>query len=610
MPPPRLSLFFLFIFTIIKPTHSFLLHSSITTITIRPSRLAHPLHATPPASAPFHPSRTPATIQDFQSWLWTKGGVNLSASPLELRISPTGIGLHTTRPIEKDQILLAIPQSLILTPTLPLPFLEEMASRADLNDLGRLALRLLYEASATSSGGGFLPYLRVLPARDEMHLPFLWDDDEDDVAQSGRRESLLSFLAPSPFYDDILEARAEMKEEMTLLREACEKEKAEAAALLLLPLLTWETWSWARAITMSRPYMFVDERSHSSSSSSSSSLQLLPLIDMANHDDTVRYAVQKGDGIFTAKEDIQLIADRAYPQAGQEYMITYGPLSSASKLYSFGYLEEVPLHSSASSSPTVFLPAQGTALFIVSLKQDEREKNPSLHQTKQDTLSSINLTPEKQRIEVATRTQTHTPTSGPTLARVVIEDDVTVDVYEGEKERKKGKDGGVYGVPDGGVERLKRYLRLKHLTQGDLDMLLSSASASATQNNKKKQDTTHTQPSPQPSSPPSTLVWSLLSSPLRKEVELAAALDIVSLCSRELARVEHTLTHICTMLEEEEKLSNTHRDTDTHTQTHTDMYLYRLGLVKILLHGELLALRAVAELFMTAVEEMEGEGEE
>lgn len=186
-----------------------------------------------------------------------------------------------------------------------------------------------------------------------------------------------------------------------------------------------------------------------------------------------------------------------------------------------------------------------------------------------------------------------------------------VDVYEEEKERKKGKYGGVDGVLDGGVERLKRYLRLKHLSQGDLDVLLSSASAFP---KKKTKEDTHTQ-TPKASPPSSTVIWSLLSFPLKKEVELAVALDIVSLCSRELARVEHTLTHICTVLEEEEEiLTQTHRETDTDTDTHTDRYLYRLGLVKTLLHGELLALRAVAELFMTAVEEMEkkrrGIGEE
>lgn len=55
------------------------------------------------------------------------------------------------------------------------------------------------------------------------------------------------------------------------------------------------------------------------------SLQLLPLLDMLNHDDDVDYAVLPGDGIFTDRDCATLHVDRDY-RIGQQVMGTYGPL--------------------------------------------------------------------------------------------------------------------------------------------------------------------------------------------------------------------------------------------------------------------------------------------
>lgn len=41
-----------------------------------------------------------------------------------------------------------------------------------------------------------------------------------------------------------------------------------------------------------------------------SSLTLIPVVDMADHSDDVRYGVQRGDGVFTHRSDVQLVADR------------------------------------------------------------------------------------------------------------------------------------------------------------------------------------------------------------------------------------------------------------------------------------------------------------
>jgi hypothetical protein len=548
----------------------------------------------------------------------------------------TSLGLFTTRAIEKDQILLAVPESLVLTSELPSPVLEALAVAAELDHIGRLALRIVYEASragdssssppSSSSSSpssqfgkdGWLPYLRVLPSRDDLDLPFLWDNEEEEgeeeqeeiVEGEGQQKGgLLELLAPGPLYDDIMEVCAEMREELQSLRETCSKATAatttttgtgtnkqtiddddQSSSLhhLLLPLLTWQFWTWARAIAMSRPYVLQQDAeaaakaSSSSSSSSSSSiityplLRLIPLVDMANHDDAIHYAVQPGDGVFTSRQDVQLVADRAYPHANTQFLSTYGALSPASKFYSFGYLDTLSPSSSSSYSSSATkensllqtLPAQGTALLVLSLgsstssKEEEGREGGEmlvLQKRKEAVLASVGLKAKGQRIEISTRTSLDNA-SGPTLAKVTIEEEV-----EGEHEGGDGEGGG--------VERLRRYLRLKYLSQDDLDAFSSSSTASSSSEKG---------------------LWTRLSVPLRKEVELAVALEVVSLCGQALQSVQDRLGRVWQRLMEGGREGGVQR--------------HRLGLLQTLLHGEMLALRAVAEMFMEEVESME-EGE-
>lgn len=79
----------------------------------------------------------------------------------------------------------------------------------------------------------------------------------------------------------------------------------------------------------------------------------------------------------------------AYPAPGMPFWNTYGPgLSSASKLYSFGYLESISLDGEGTGSFSMLesdngdgggggegatVPLQGTALFVVGLKAEGQE---------------------------------------------------------------------------------------------------------------------------------------------------------------------------------------------------------------------------------------------
>ena len=46
-------------------------------------------------------------------------------------------------------------------------------------------------------------------------------------------------------------------------------------------------------------------------------LALLPGIDFANHDDGIKFSVQKGDGVFSSEDSVLLVADRDYAEGEQ-----------------------------------------------------------------------------------------------------------------------------------------------------------------------------------------------------------------------------------------------------------------------------------------------------
>jgi hypothetical protein len=67
-------------------------------------------------------------------------------------------------------------------------------------------------------------------------------------------------------------------------------------------------------------------------------LLLVPGLDFANHDDTVRVQFAAG-----ARGGVALVADRHYA-AGQEVLTSYGPKSNAQMVMSMGFTRPDPLH--------------------------------------------------------------------------------------------------------------------------------------------------------------------------------------------------------------------------------------------------------------------------
>ncbi|CAM9730479.1 unnamed protein product [Ectocarpus fasciculatus] len=88
---------------------------------------------------------------------------------------------------------------------------------------------------------------------------------------------------------------------------------------------TFAEWMHARCTVQSRAYR-VGRR-----------YLLIPLVDFANHDDDVAFAVCPGDGVFTGSDEVVLVADRTY-RPGEEVCTTYGDMDNAKRLFSFGFV--------------------------------------------------------------------------------------------------------------------------------------------------------------------------------------------------------------------------------------------------------------------------------
>lgn len=178
----------------------------------------------------------------------------------------SGLGLYCLRPVSKDAIVVSLPPSLPLSPSLPPSWPDEeggLSSSSCLSSLARLALRLLYEKHCCSPSR-YGPYLSVLPGVDELRdLPLLWP------------ASQLQLLGPPPLLQDVLELRATVElERRTILRrlllttanQGQQQQQQELAPLIRVLRAEEEEpgrrpgeWWWARAIVMSRPYYMVTE---------------------------------------------------------------------------------------------------------------------------------------------------------------------------------------------------------------------------------------------------------------------------------------------------------------------------------------------------------------
>ena len=261
--------------------------------------------------------------------------VQVSPSPNNHRL-----GLTATETIKKGDVVLAIPydEQMILTPELSLKIFNGILPDGYdgwTGDNGLLAMLVLNELAKTSSKGISLPirktevttlmnaWVASLPNPDEMsHLhPILWKEDDQEVLQSSSTKKIYRLL------DDIDEDSNWLNERVWSL----DRERFPEKVILNnieYPCFTQEGFAWAIAVVTSRS-QFVDGTS-----------RIIPIMDMANHDDLGVEEVKGGFmGTFGTTKGVEMRAGKVREyKNGEEVFISYGPKSAAEYCFDHGFV--------------------------------------------------------------------------------------------------------------------------------------------------------------------------------------------------------------------------------------------------------------------------------
>lgn len=147
----------------------------------------------------FDPDVTPGALDAFHAWL-TKSGLKLGDNTVLAGRSPLagGRGLVSTKPIERGQSVLAVPQSLGLTAAgLKNSGIARYVTGFEgwTGDTGLIALQLLWER-AQGERSKMAPWIAVLPALGELDMPLFWDQADLALADaSSTRVRVLHIVA-------------------------------------------------------------------------------------------------------------------------------------------------------------------------------------------------------------------------------------------------------------------------------------------------------------------------------------------------------------------------------------------------------------------------------
>lgn len=267
---------------------------------------------------------------------------------VEVGVSPNGnrLGLIATDKMKKGDVALAIPydDQIVLTPELAWDnvFKDVLPTKYDgwTGDNGLLALLLLNEVAKTATNGSagiakptrkadaanlISAWIKALPSPQEMKEnnmhPFLYSEDDQDNLQASSTKKVYRLL------DDLEEDAAWLEERVW----EADRQKFPASVELngeTYPCFNLEGFTWAIAIVASRS-VFVDGSS-----------RLIPVMDMANHDDIGADEVVGGFmGTFgTTKGAVVKTANGKTYEKGSEFFASYGPKSSAEYLLEHGFL--------------------------------------------------------------------------------------------------------------------------------------------------------------------------------------------------------------------------------------------------------------------------------
>ena len=199
-----------------------------------------------------------------------------------------------------------------------------------------LAVRLLHER-ALGAESAFAPYIDALPA-DVSGAPVQWEPQE-----------IQALLAGMLMADDALALHNSMQEAFALLRSLC----FQAMPVAFPPtMFSRAAFCWAIGTVLSRAI----PASAIAGVDAGRGLMLVPGLDCANHDDTVRLQFAAG-----AQGGVALLADRAITP-GEEVFTTYGPKSNAQMFMSMGFCRSDAHHAFNSADLLLMLNAGGVSV--------------------------------------------------------------------------------------------------------------------------------------------------------------------------------------------------------------------------------------------------------
>ena len=199
-----------------------------------------------------------------------------------------------------------------------------------------LAVRLLHER-ALGAASAFAPYMDALPA-DVSGAPVQWEPQE-----------IQALLAGMLMADDALALHNSMQEAFALLRSLC----FQAMPVAFPPtVFSRAAFCWAIGTVLSRAI----PASAIAGVDAGRGLMLVPGLDCANHDDSVRLQFAAG-----ARGGVALLADRAIAP-GEEVFTTYGPKSNAQMFMSMGFCRSDAHHAFNSADLLLMLNAGGVSV--------------------------------------------------------------------------------------------------------------------------------------------------------------------------------------------------------------------------------------------------------
>uniref|UniRef100_A0A7S2A866 SET domain-containing protein n=1 Tax=Trieres chinensis TaxID=1514140 RepID=A0A7S2A866_TRICV len=210
-------------------------------------------------------------------------------------------------------------------------------------DAGLIAMSVLNELARTAAaddgggdGGAGVPlpkrkppvqnlieaWIKSLPTPSEMSSshPLLWSEDDQEILQSSSTRKVYRTL------DDVEEDAAWLTERVwdldrTKFPDTVTLENGDER-----DCFNADGYLWAVAIVTSRA-VFVD-----------GALRLIPVLDMANHDDIGTVEVGGGTmGAFGTTKGAEIRTGRKYSK-GQEVTVSYGPKSAAEYLLEHGFV--------------------------------------------------------------------------------------------------------------------------------------------------------------------------------------------------------------------------------------------------------------------------------